>query len=604
MAKHLAAAHGCFCSCGGERKADLAAAAAAGSPSVLLRWRQWQWPSTSRRLSGEDRTFLRLCLGGWPSLAVAASSPGFSVPAQADGNDEQVNDTSSDTDEESSRYSISVSPACAGESADTLLGEPAAVDQVAVYTGDGETDEDDLCREVHFMLTCDSEDEVDGQTTMTPNSCCSLEAMFDSRWDLQQNGLSVADVTDDLDDPSEADEWRYDIEDEFDFDPDRVAEAIRRGADEQELTKVIQEAMAGALEDRLTGNILLSQDARATAATSGNRLMVPGAEPNNDSCEGSTSRVTGELGGLMTPTAPSGSETPSADAAASHAAAALDGEELQLRLQKAAAARTRRCPSFVPRLSKLPQLADAVRAQTARHRQSFARADALVENADLEEKSARHVRRSLASARSVRRQSLLKAAAILETATTTDVPEAANPTAAQDVDKQLRLVHRAMLSARESHRLSVVKAVDLAAQGHGRLAVETTEPTAPLPGQHLAQDRVTKVVSAAYARHKASGPKNGAPPAWTALMHMQKVEGRQPHFVHCGPKRDKAKKRAQKWVVKVPAASSAGDNHDGAAAAQTGDGNGKRREEQQRRGRGGTSSKRGGQAISASFGGS
>jgi len=442
-----------------------------------------------------------------------------------------------------------VSRADARGSADTLSSDPPAMDQ------------DALCRKIHYVLTCDSEDEVIGQSTMTPSSCGSYEAMFDARWDLQHNGWGVADVSDDLDDPSEVDEWRYDIEDEFDFDPDRVAEAIRRGAGEQELTEVIQEAMAGALEERLTGNLLVSNDALPIAVTSGTRLMIPGAEPNNDACEGSVSRVTGELGGLMTPTAPSGSETPSADAATSQGEAALDQEELQLRLEKAVAAR--RCSSFVPRLSKLPQLADAVRAENAKHRRSFVQAAALVENADLGKEPVRNVRRSLASARTIRRQSLLKAAAIIETAAVSDEPEATSTTALQDIDKQLRLVHRAMLSARKGHRLSVVKAVDLAAQGHPR-AKKTMEP---LPCQRLTHDRVLQAVSAAYARHKALGPKAGAPPAWRALMHMRRVEGRQPFFVHCGPSLQ-------------------------------------RNQEPLQRGRGGTNSKRGGQTVSAAFGGS
>jgi len=570
MADLLAAAQGCCC---GRKGAAAAAAAAAAGPSpMMLRWRAWQRPGRTHRLSGDDRNFLRWCLGGWPSLAGVTTFPGFCFPSPYDIFDEldaELNDRSSnDTDEESSSYRISVGPADASGSAHTH--EPLTVEQE-----DGvQIDNDALCRKIHFVLACDSEDEVDGQTTMTPNSCGSYEAMFDSRWDLQHSGWGVADVTDDLDDSSsEVDEWRYDIEDEFAFDEDRVAEAVRRGANAQELDEVIQEAMAGALEARMTGNLPVPQDTRPAAVTGGNRLMVPGAEPHTDASEGSTTcRVTGDLGGLMTPTAPSGSETPSADDATSPGAAALDEEELQLRLQKAAATKTRRKPSFVPRLSKLPQLADAVRVETARHRRSFAQVAALVENADLGEKPTRNVRRSLTSAREVRRQSLLKAAAVIETATVGDEAEASSPTSTQEVDKQLRLVHRAMLSAREKHRLSIVTAVDMAAQGHSRpeteeiASSEKTCHSGPLPSQGMAHDKVLQVVAAAYTRHKALGPKAGAPPAWTALMHMQKVEGRQPR-VHCGPRRE---------PCKDPLPSS----------------------------RGGTCSKQGGRAATAAFGGS
>jgi len=400
---------------------------------------------------------------------------------------------------------------------------------------EGQGAEDAIIRRIHFAMSCNSDGE-DTESADGKDDGQSIEEMFSfaglsglvgdsGAGSADLKGWSIAESDDD----SEADD--QELEELFGFDPETVAEALRRGASLLELSDVIEEAMAGILETRLAASTatLVAKQCRASS-------------PHEATASGECApRVTGDLEGLMTPTRSEGcdgDQTPPVASAPTVPGLEFLGMCVQERLASVSGSKRRRSS-----LASHPQLADAVSAQSARHRRSLfaaVTAGGAVEGM-LTPAALSNVRRSLAGAHRLRRQSLLKAAEVLEVAgvgveagsTGTSVVGAAAAASSPQaiVSQQLRLVQRAVERARQRHRQSIARAVGLAAQ---RAEADAGAGRA-LPCQGVAEERVQRAIAAAYARHRARGRRAGAAPALAALMHARVLKGPRPHFVHCGP---------------------------------------------------------------------
>jgi len=188
-----------------------------------------------------------------------------------------------------------------------------------------------------------------------------------------------------------------DLQNLFSFDPDQVAEALKRGATLDELVQSIEDAMAQRLEQRLA-------DFRG--------------EPTG---LGTPPRM-GDLTGLMTP--PDSTPKP------------LNQADLSARLAKC-------------RRSSVVMA--AVNEASTRHRHSLVQVVAAGLTGAPSDPA--KLRQSLVMANRLHRLSLVRAAEVLEAAGVEDRH------ASVELQQQLELVQQAVKAAQRRHRLSVVRAV-------------------------------------------------------------------------------------------------------------------------------------------------
>eukprot|EP00408_Alexandrium_pacificum_P019526 CAMPEP_0171191362 /NCGR_PEP_ID=MMETSP0790-20130122/19325_1 /TAXON_ID=2925 /ORGANISM="Alexandrium catenella, Strain OF101" /LENGTH=448 /DNA_ID=CAMNT_0011656507 /DNA_START=97 /DNA_END=1443 /DNA_ORIENTATION=+ len=441
--------------------------------------------SVARRLGSVDRQFLHLCLGDddadsyW--TAVESDREGFA--------------------------SLPVSPQESGAGLD-----PAA------------RVERDFLRQVHFKLSCNSDDEDEGDASHSREGN-SLEEMFSF------SGLDGrAAVCWNIGEGDEEDEEAMDgdLEDVYGWDIEKAVGALRRGAKLPELTDIIFEAMASELEERLAYH--WSDD-----------VECPGAS------DASTPRVTGELAGLMTPTrslGASGESTPPASAVHPGAGSDAVARRLEERLSRLSLSRSRRSS-----LATRPQLTGAISAEKQRHRRSLLSVPtASLKEAELPAPAMDSIRRSIVGLQRRKTLSLLKAAEVLEAAGVGVEAGGGEPSGVEaqpasaepqtEVKQQLRMVQQAVERARRRHRRSVLDAMGTAAgRAEAREADrELAVPVPVLPCQGVAEERIQRAIALAFSRHRARGKKAGAPPALTALMHTRVFQGKRGHLVvHCGP---------------------------------------------------------------------
>lgn len=336
---------------------------------------------------------------------------------------------------------------------------------------------------MQFALASASDDEADTSTE-------PVEAMY----------FNMADSD------SESESGLYDLEEAFSFDLAKVAEMLKCGCrDVEMLSGVIEQAMEAALESRLEESC----------------IDEPSVEKNNDAAV-TTSAVTGDLSGLMTP---EGCSTPpsavgSADEPSRQLAA-------QLRDRLSIAVRRRSS------IAQHPQLAQAVASQNANHRRSvLSAAKAVAESMDIEPTK---LRKSIAHTQSLRRQSLVKAAEVLEM---TGIKEQ------EEINQQLKLVQKSVELAHGRHRKSVAQAVAMAACDGAVVKL-----SAPVRFRNPSKQRVQEAVAKAYERQKQIGKYStaanvrGAP---VALLHARFGSPGNPFSVHCGPDKHEARKQQSK----------------------------------------------------------
>eukprot|EP00913_Durusdinium_trenchii_P032977 g30872.t1 len=271
-----------------------------------------------------------------------------------------------------------------------------------------------------------------------------------------------------IDDDEEEDGCTDGIEEVFSFDMDKVAEALRRGANQEELSAVIEEAMVKDLPQRI---------AAARSGSRGEREAVPTSP--------TLTPRTGDLSALMTPPRSDVLEglkrVPIGQLRCASPHRGVSSTDLAARLQKIRGQNgsTRRRSS----IAQHPQLIEAVNVAKAQHRKSLAKvvetelrqaaaspglstqpslSSAPQEGTNpacyvgktlnaLEEirpALAAQVRRSLARAQRRRRASLIRAAEVLEAAGV----GVGRQHAPNEVLEHLDVVQRAVETAARRHR--------------------------------------------------------------------------------------------------------------------------------------------------------
>lgn len=260
-----------------------------------------------------------------------------------------------------------------------------------------------------------------------------------------------------IDDDEEEDGCTDGIEEVFSFDMDKVAEALRRGANQEELSAVIEEAMVKDLPQRI---------AAARSGSRGEREAVPTSP--------TLTPRTGDLSALMTPPRSDVLEdlmTPPHHDQGASPHRGVSSTDLAARLQKIRGQNgsTRRRSS----IAQHPQLIEAVNVAKAQHRKSLAK---VVETElrqaaaspglstqpslssapqEIRPALAAQVRRSLARAQRRRRASLIRAAEVLEAAGV----GVGRQHAPNEVLEHLDVVQRAVETAARRHRESIIVAI-------------------------------------------------------------------------------------------------------------------------------------------------
>lgn len=270
-----------------------------------------------------------------------------------------------------------------------------------------------------FGLNLSDESEVDmglesdaEETPMEPAGSVSTFALADSD-----------------EDDSDSDDG---LDDEYEFDHEKLADLVKAGADRAQLASVVEDAMAAALERKLArknGEDL--NDAAKLAAAAAEEAMCPGGEP-------------WDLDGRMTP----GQMTPPAGDAAT--TASPDANDLAARCQQALAtanARRHRSSALKKRDSVGAGIARAMEEAKERRRKSLAKL-----NGGSEVQESISAAMQVASRR--HRQSISKAADVLESAGYDE-----DDVDCSEATAKMRLVQQAMEDARRRHRRSIAEAV-------------------------------------------------------------------------------------------------------------------------------------------------
>jgi len=385
------------------------------------------------------------------------------------------------------------------------FGEAAAdeADEEEQEAGAGEAQ--DAGRRIRYLLNADDSDE---ESPDNPE----LEGMY--AFDVSARVGDGACPCISLDDGSEAveDGTLGSYEDAFNFDMRKVADAVKRGLPEEEVSELIQAEMFQSLQERLQSGPSVQE--------------VSAAMPPRDAARPYMSE---DLSGMMTPPRVA-------------AASGVDGCELEGKLQGVLAEQSsteERCVDVTParcRRSSIahhPQLLEAVGAATSHHRRSLAEAvETELAGKTLTAEMAGRVRQSLVGMQRQRRASLIKAAEVLEEV---GVGTTGSRHAPEEVGAQLQLVQKAVEGAWRRHRASVATAVEAASGG----AVPSPANVKLMPCQTLTQERVNNVIAAAYEKHRArTGGKGSGPTHFRALMSTRVVTnmpGKSACTVHCGP---------------------------------------------------------------------
>jgi len=230
---------------------------------------------------------------------------------------------------------------------------------------------------------------------------------------------------------------------------------------------------------------------------------------------------------------PGRSTSPSGAGGADHA-----GDALVAGVREAVACKT---PSH--RRSSVAQhsrLVEAINVASAKHRRSIAEAMAAelaaTQSGDAAEPEhvphvARAARKSLALVQRQHRDSLLRAAEVLEVAGVgigAKGADIASPPGGSIVDEQLHLVQHALENARRRIRAQVTSAVQRAAMGTGKDSCIGAPIGSPTGKRAATAARVEQAVAAAYSKYHRP----------MALLHtniVTKQGGRRHLGVHCGP---------------------------------------------------------------------
>jgi len=353
-----------------------------------------------------------------------------------------------------------------------------------------------------FCMTGDSDSECgDADSAQGLN----LEDMF---------RFSAQDFQDD-------DDVGQDLEDIFSFDLDKVADALRRGASLEELQDVIEEAMAANIEAII---VEPSQLHSITEPIDDLSPMMAGDM---------TPQMSDDLAGRMThPLA-------AATLAGYSSSPAAFAGRLADKLAASPACRRRSSVGQCRRLSV------AMKEACMMHSQSLAKAAAQELNALGEDENkvevAAEIRQCVLSSHRQRRQSIMKAAEVLELAGVagdSDEDSAGKERlTSSEVTAQLQLVQQAYEGARSRHRQSIAQAVKQVAEPKNILADAQHEQSV----RDSARDRVAQAIAAQYAaRQKSESPRKNrdrsdmTQSVLALLKTRASVAGRA---VHCGPRK-------------------------------------------------------------------
>eukprot|EP00933_Yihiella_yeosuensis_P044873 TRINITY_DN40153_c0_g1_i1.p1 TRINITY_DN40153_c0_g1~~TRINITY_DN40153_c0_g1_i1.p1 ORF type:complete len:618 (-),score=131.85 TRINITY_DN40153_c0_g1_i1:571-2346(-) len=256
-----------------------------------------------------------------------------------------------------------------------------------------------------------------------------------------------------MDDSDEEEEWNSDNEDDdlddaYNFDPEMVAELLKKnaGCSMSELTEKFQEAMAQALERRLNG--------KGWTPTKQSEFSIDNPYTRPD--------CTGDLDGLMTPP-----EEPAPVVDAATVAEKLESA------RKEAIARSRARRSSVV---KKDAIADAMAKAVSRHRRSIvSKASSLMDSTATKgstsaEDMQAQIQNAMQGAKKRHRLSICKAAETLDIAGIDGSSQSSS-----EVNNKLGLVQQAMEAARARHRRSIAEAVSNVTQSSSELSSSAAE---------------------------------------------------------------------------------------------------------------------------------
>jgi len=386
-------------------------------------------------------------------------------------------------------------------------------------------------------------------------------------WEVTENFAMNGDSDEDEDGYDE-DNSDLELDDVFNFDPERVASLLKAGASMEELSEAMQDSMASQLYHRLDRD-------------------VPGSGTIEENCE---QEEVYDLDGQMTP--PSAlSPRPlvsvkqneadnshyavgqrvrvrqqaeedwrdgtvsSVDPLEVHADVHIVSQkwdfveqateaEIEARIEKVADAQsskqaTRLCflsqeaikSAWKNRRSSSAVQQEAIQSAIAKAEQRCRKSMAIrMSQAPMSE--AKVTRKSLAAAANRRaRMSICKAAEVLEVAGVEEQPQA-------DVDAQMRLIHKAMADARARHRKSIATAVQhLAGNPY---SVNGPSSSAPSQESSAVQQKIQQAIAAAAERRNQGGSAGGGVDA--AAITRAQAQARENQLV---PTQSMAQAQAQ-----------------------------------------------------------